>query len=73
MEDKDELKSCEAYGNAYTIKTYQREDCKFYAILIYETDDDSKIVYTSKAQNDEPKAFALAMERARKHEREMKK
>jgi len=70
MKKQDEFKSYEYYGEDYTIKVYQREDCKYYATVLYETDDDARIVYTSKAQPDASRARNLALEHAKKHEKE---
>ena len=70
--DKDELKSCEQWCNDdYTLKIYQREDCRYYAIVVYETDEDSKVIYTSTSQQDASKAKGLAIENIKKHMREM--
>ena len=38
--NRDELRQFEAYADDYTIKVYEREDCRYYAIVVYETDDD---------------------------------
>ena len=40
----------------YTIKTYQREDCKYYCIIVKETDEDSIVVARTKNQNSWAKA-----------------
>ncbi len=71
--DKDELKTCEAYGDDYTIKIYEREDCRYYAVVVYETDTDSKLVYTCKSQPDAGKARALAVEAIDKHRKAIRK
>ena len=63
MNERDEFVSCEYYGDDYTIKIYEREDCKYYATLLYESDDEARLVYTSKAQPDAAKAKSLAVER----------
>lgn len=67
MKNKDEFKSCRFYGDDYTIKTYQKEDCRYYAVVLYETDDDAKVIYTSKAQPTSLKANNLAIEHIKKH------
>ena len=67
MKKEDEFKSYEYYGDDYTIKIYQREDCRYYATVLYESDDDSKIIYTSKSQPDTAKARTLAVEHIKKH------
>lgn len=72
MKKEDELRSYEFYGDDYTIKIWEREDCRFYSTVLYETDDDAKIVYTSKAQPDMEKARNLAIENARRHEQKIK-
>lgn len=71
MNERDEFVSCEYYGDDYTIKIYEREDCKYYATLLYESDDEARLIYTSKAQSDAAKAKALAVERARRHRLEV--
>jgi hypothetical protein len=67
--DRDELRQCEEYADDYTIKLYEREDCRYYAIVVYETDDDSKVIYTCKSQPDAGKAKALAVDAVKKHRR----
>lgn len=66
----DELTGYEFYGNDYTIKLWRREDCKYYSTVVYETDDDAKTIYTSKAQTNETNAKRLGLENAKKHEKE---
>lgn len=65
--DNDEFISFEAYGDDYTMKVYRREDCQYYVVLVYETDTESKVLYTSKSQPEISRARRLAMEHARKH------
>lgn len=65
--NKDELRQVEAYADDYTIKVYEREDCRYYAIVVYETDDDSKVIYTCKSQPSAGKAKALAVDAVKKH------
>lgn len=72
MKNADELRSYEFYGDDYTIKIWEREDCRFYSTVVYETDDDAKTIYTSKAQPDMEKARHLAIENARLHQEKMK-
>lgn len=67
--DKDEFLGYEPYGDDYTIKYYQKEDCKHYAVVVYETDDDSKVIYTCKAQDKRSDAHDLAIASCRKHEK----
>ena len=66
MKTKDEFKSCRFYDD-YTIKTYQRENCKYYAIVLYETNDDSKVIYTTKSQPTATRADNLAIAHIKKH------
>ena len=73
MKKKDEeLVKWEFVGDDYTVKYWQREDCHYYATVLYETDDDATVIYTSKAQQDIAKARSLAMEAVRKHEKRVK-
>lgn len=65
--DRDELRQCEEYADDYTIKVYEREDCRYYATVVYETDDDSKVIYTCKSQPNAGKAKALAVDAVKKH------
>ena len=65
--NRDELRQFEAYADDYTIKVYEREDCRYYAIVVYETDDDSKVIYTCKPQPSAGKAKALAVDAVKKH------
>lgn len=67
MKAKDEFRSCRRYDDNYTIKTYEREDCRFYSIVLYETENDSKVIYTSKSQPNATRAGNLAVEHIRKH------
>lgn len=67
MKNKDEFKTCHYVGEDYTIKTYQREDCRYYAIVLYETNDDSKVIYTSKSQPTLVRATNNAVDHIRKH------
>ena len=67
MKTRDEYKSCRFYGDDYTIKTYQRENCKYYAVVLYETDDESKVIYTTKSQPTATKANDMAVEHIRKY------
>ena len=64
--NRDELRQFEAYADDYTIKVYEREDCRYYAIVVYETDDDSKVIYTCKPQPSAGKARALAVDAVKK-------
>lgn len=63
---RDELRQFEEYADGYTIKVYEREDCRYYAIVVHETDDDSKVIYTCKSQPSAGKARALAVDAVRK-------
>ena len=65
--DRDELRQYEACADDYTIKVYEREDCRYYAIVVYETDNDSKVIYTCKPQPSAGKAKALAVDAVKKH------
>ena len=65
--DRDELRQYEEYADGYTIKVYEREDCRYYAIVVYETDNDSKVIYTCKPQPSAGKARALAVDAVKKH------
>ena len=60
--NRDELRQYEEYADGYTIKVYEREDCRYYAIVVYETDNDSKVIYTCKSQPSAGKARALAVD-----------
>ena len=67
--DKDELRQYEEYADGYTIKVYEREDCRYYAIVVYETDNDSKVIYTCKSQPNAWKAKTLAVDAVKNHMR----
>ena len=71
--NKDEFKSFEPFGDDYTIKIYEREDCRYYAIVVYETAEESKVIYSSKAMLKSEQARKLAYDYAVKHESEKKK
>ena len=65
----DKLRQCEGYADDYTIKVYEREDCRYYAIVVYETDDYSKVIYTGKSQPNAWKAKTLAVDAVKNHMR----
>ena len=67
--DRDELRQYEEYADDYTIKVYEREDCRYYAIVVYETDNDSKVIYTCKSQPNAWKAKTLAVDAVKNHMR----
>lgn len=71
--DKDELRSCELCNDDYTLKIYQKGDGRCYAVVVYETDDDSIVLCTTRIQENVVKAKALGTECIKKHMKEMKK
>lgn len=73
MKYEDELLPLEEYGEDYTIKIYKKMDCKYYALVVYETDTEAKVIYTSKATTMRGDAKRIAIKNAQKHESENKK
>lgn len=53
--NNDELISVDGKGD-YTIKIFRKEDCNYYAMIVFETDDESKMVYRSRAKKHEHEA-----------------
>ncbi len=47
------------------------KSCRFYAIVLYETEKESKVIYTSKSQPNATRAGNLAVEHIKKHKQLM--
>lgn len=56
VKDSDELVDVREAGD-YTIKIFRREDCKWFAIVVHETDDSSRVVGTTRAAAQEGTAI----------------
>ena len=66
MDEKDVIVMIDGVGD-YTYKIFQREDCKCYAVVVYETDDESVDVARTKNQSNWAKAKADALSVIEKH------
>ena len=66
INDGDEVIEVRENGD-YTIKMYQKEDCKFYCVVVYETDEDSVVVARTKNQSTKGKAMADAESALNRH------
>ena len=56
VKDNDELVDVREAGD-YTIKIFRREDCKWFAVVVHETDVDSRVVGTTRAASQEGTAI----------------
>ncbi len=56
VKDNDELVDVRESGD-YTIKIFRREDCKWFAVVVHETDEDSRVVGTTRAAAQEGTAI----------------
>ena len=56
VKDNDELVEVKAVGD-YTVKIFRREDCKWFSIVVHETDDTSRVVGTTRAASQESAAI----------------
>ena len=52
VKDNDELTDVREVGD-YTVKIFRREDCKWFAVVVHETDDASRVVGTTRASAQE--------------------
>lgn len=59
VKDSDELVDVKGFGD-YTVKIYQREDCKYFCIVVHETDDSSRVAGTTRASSTDAQALELA-------------
>lgn len=64
--NNDEIISVDGIGD-YTIKIFQKEDCKYYATVVLETDDDSKMVFRTKPKKYQHEAATDARAWIAKH------
>ena len=59
VNDNDELVDVKGFGD-YTVKMYRREDCKYFCIVVHETDDDSRVAGTTRASVSDAKSLEFA-------------
>lgn len=73
MKHEDKLMTFEGYGENYTLKVYKRGDSKYYSLVVYETDTEAKVIFTSMTTTTIDEAKKIATKNAQKHESENKK
>ena len=59
VKDNDELVEVTGFGD-YTVKIYRREDCKYFCIVVHETDELSRVAGTTRASSTDAQALELA-------------